>query len=93
MEQHLLESCTNVSSGTSAFSLLRSGVMDCNYMCVVEVPVLSPCSWDVLMVNILELVELLVLESRVAHPHQIVHDQAGLYGDLDSGGPVLHGSQ
>ena len=44
-------------------------------------------------VHVLCTVELLVLESRVPYPHQIVQDNAGFHDDLDSGGVMLHGSQ
>ena len=45
------------------------------------------------MVHVFCTVELLVLESRVPYPHQIVHDNASFHDDFDSGGVMLHSSQ
>ena len=45
------------------------------------------------MVHVFFTVELLVLESRVPYPHQIVQDNTSFHDDFDSGGVMLHGSR
>ena len=74
-------------------SFLGGGVMASNCMCVLQAPVLSPCSRGEVTVHVLCTVELLVLESGVPYPHQFVQDNAGVHDDLDSGGVMLHGSE
>ena len=54
------------------FSFLVGGVMGSNCLCVMQVPVVYPCSRDEVMLQILRLVKLLVLEYMVVHPHHIV---------------------
>ena len=63
-------------------------------MCVLQVSVLSPCFKDEVTVHVLCTVELLVLESRVPYPRQIVQDNTRFHNDLDNGGGVmLYGSK
>ena len=69
------------------------GVIATNCTCVLQVPALSLCSRDEVMAHVFCTVELLVLESRVPYPHQIVQDNASFHDDFDSGGVMLHGSQ
>ena len=52
-----------------------------------------PCSRDEVVVHVFCTVELLVLESRVPYPHQIVQDNVSFHDNFDSEGVMLHGSQ
>ena len=74
-------------------SSLGGGVIATICTCVLQVPVLSPSSREEVMVHIFCTVGLLVLESRVPYPHQIVQNNASFHDDFDSGEVMLHGSQ
>ena len=58
-----------------------------------KAPALSPSPGHEVMVHVFWTVELLVLESRVPYPHEIVQDHASFHDDFDSGGVMLLGSQ
>ena len=64
-------------------SFLGGGVAVRECVGVLHVTALSPCSWDEIAVHILCTVELLVLESWVPGPHQVVQDHACFDDDLD----------
>ena len=74
-------------------SFLGGSVIATNCTCVLQVPALSPCSRNEVMVHVFCTVELLVLESRVPYPRQIVQGNASFHDDFDSGGVMLHASQ
>ena len=60
---------------------------------VSQVDSLSPSSRNKVSVDVLLPVQLLVLESRVAGPHQIVQQHAGFSNQLDCLWAMLHGGE
>ena len=61
--------------------------VSCKFLPCLHVPGMK--SWFIFFCT----VKLLVLESRVSYPHQIVQDNASFHDNFDSGGAMLHCSQ